>query len=77
MKIDKLKGFKKISVKKKVFLFLKKHKNYAYRPLELVNKIEGNENTIRSALRDLSHEEKIIREEVSTNYNFYYYKTKK
>lgn len=72
--IKKLGRLTPITVKEKVYRFLKRNKKYAFRPTELTEKIGALDSTVRDGLLKLHREGKVSKKVVSYHCTYYYYK---
>jgi len=72
--VNKLQRMKIVSVKDKVYAYLKKNKGNAYRPEEIIKKLKASPTTVRAGLRKLYLEGKIEKKSVAQNCSYYYYK---
>ena len=72
--VKTVKNLNQKTVKEQVLAFLKRNKTWAYRPSEIVIKINSNTNGVSDALKKLSAEGKIDYESVARNCAYYNYK---
>lgn len=72
--VKTVKNLNQKTVKEQVLAFLKRNKTWAYRPSEIVIKINSNTNSVGDALKKLSAEGKIDYESVARNCAYYNYK---
>ena len=72
--VKTVKNLNQKTVKEQVLAFLKRNKTWAYRPSEIVIKINSNTNSVGDALKKLSAEGKIDYESVARNCAYYNYR---
>ena len=77
IEIKKLIGLKNTTVEEKVFQFLKKNKKNAFRPIEIIKKIDCNSPSVRGGLNQLIKKSKISKKRISSNCSYYYFNNKK
>ena len=61
-------------MEQKVLVFLKRNKEWAYRPCEIVKKLKSNNNAVSGGLRMLLKKGKVDVERICQNCAYYNYK---